>query len=364
MAHPIDFFRREHARSAAHFSALGAAVARDNLLSLRRASAAFAVFLCVYGLWAAFSFHNGLLNLFYLLFLAGDAALVLFSRLWGRRGAPAPRPVQRACMVFVVQVLAFTICVSIFPFPERPSIFYPLGYMLVTVLFQFPAWQIAGALTGMTALFVALAAAVKPPEALAYDLAGAVTSWLLGFFFLYTVTDLRLRDGEARLALDRLSRTDPLTGLANRREMEEAFERAYRRCRDEGLPVAALMLDVDGFKAYNDRYGHPAGDACLSALGRALAGFAAETGAYPARYGGEEFALLLPGCGEARAMEHAAALLERMRITGPGGAPVTVSLGAAAEVPQPGGSAARLLERADAALYRAKAAGRNRAELG
>ena len=89
MAHPIDFLRREHARSAAHFSALGAAVARDNLLSLRRASAAFAVFLCVYGLWAAFSFHNGLLNLFYLLFLAGDAALVLFARLWGRRGAPA-----------------------------------------------------------------------------------------------------------------------------------------------------------------------------------------------------------------------------------------------------------------------------------
>lgn len=364
MIRPFDFFRREHARNMEHFSALRASVARDNLLSLRRASAVFTVFLCAYGLWASLSFHNRLLDLFYLLFLVSNTALVCFSQLCGRHEAPALRPVQCACMAFVVQVLAFTICVSIFPFPEKPSIFYPLGYMLVTVLFQFPSWQIAGSLTGMTAIFVGLAAAIKPPEAMAYDLAGAVTTWLLGFFFLYVVTDLRLRDGEARLELDRLSRTDPLTGLANRREMEETFERAYRRCRDEGLSVAVLMLDVDDFKVYNDRFGHPAGDACLSALGRALAGFASETGTCPARYGGEEFALLLPGCGGARAMEYAEVLLERLRFSGPDGAAVTVSLGAAAEVPPPGGSAARLLERADAALYRAKAAGRNRAVLG
>jgi diguanylate cyclase (GGDEF)-like protein len=170
----------------------------------------------------------------------------------------------------------------------------------------------------------------------------------------------------ANAELQRLSATDPLTGLANRRRFDEQLEVEWRRALRTGQPLALVAADIDRFKAYNDALGHPAGDACLARVAGALAGGGQRAGDLAARVGGEEFALLLPSTDRG----HAAEIAERVRAAvaalaiahpaSPDGGRVTVSVGAAS-ARRGEESAARLLERADRALYRAKQAGRNRA---
>ena len=108
----------------------------------------------------------------------------------------------------------------------------------------------------------------------------------------------------SREQLAELARTDPLTGLANRRQLDEALERECRRANRNGMPLSLVMLDVDHFKAFNDQYGHQAGDQCLRAVSEVVKGFGRRPGDVAARYGGEELAVLLisatetlPGCG-------------------------------------------------------------------
>ena len=94
--------------------------------------------------------------------------------------------------------------------------------------------------------------------------------------------------------LRRIATIDVLTGVANRRRFDEALEREWRRTLRSGDPLALLMIDVDHFKLFNDRYGHPAGDACLRSISQALVGASVRPADLVARYGGEEFAVLLP----------------------------------------------------------------------
>lgn len=174
---------------------------------------------------------------------------------------------------------------------------------------------------------------------------------------------------EANQQLQVLARQDGLTGLANRRRFDEVLGEEYRRAIRTRSPIAVIMLDVDRFKSFNDTYGHPGGDACLRALAQALNGAARRPADLPARYGGEEFVLLLPDTD----IQGAMALAERLREavgalsiphTGSEAGTVTASLGVAVAIPfvNAHGPAA-LMEAADAALYEAKHAGRNRVRL-
>lgn len=151
--------------------------------------------------------------------------------------------------------------------------------------------------------------------------------------------------------LDRAARTDPLTGLYNRRVWDEALADELRRAARTGRPLSLAVLDLDRFKDYNDTHGHQAGDALLR---EAAAAWRAEVRATDTivRYGGEEFAVLLPDTGALAA----AALAERLRAVVPGGE--TCSIGVAEW--EAGQDGAALVARADAALYAAKATGRNR----
>jgi diguanylate cyclase (GGDEF)-like protein/PAS domain S-box-containing protein len=179
-----------------------------------------------------------------------------------------------------------------------------------------------------------------------------------------------LRDvTERKAAEDRLAalaRTDALTGLANRRSFDEALAVEWRRARRDGQPLSLLLLDIDRFKAFNDGYGHPAGDACLRAVAGAIAATVGRPGDMVARYGGEEIALLLPvtaAAGAAAVAEQVRAAIEALGLPHAGNDPagiVTASLGAATVVPGEEDPAA-LLAAADAALYQAKRSGRNRA---
>lgn len=172
-----------------------------------------------------------------------------------------------------------------------------------------------------------------------------------------------LRVANARL--DQIARTDALTGIANRRHFDEHL---LQRLRQPELPLALLIADVDAFKAYNDRYGHLAGDECLRQVARALSEFALTPDALLARFGGEEFVLLLEGTAAAVAERRAQQMVEAVRALAinhpdaPAGT-VSISIGYTRRS-EPGESGDDLIERADQALYRAKAEGRDRVRVG
>ncbi|MGI4846461.1 MAG: diguanylate cyclase [Janthinobacterium lividum] len=174
---------------------------------------------------------------------------------------------------------------------------------------------------------------------------------------------------EANRKLATLSITDGLTGLANRRRFDEYLRSESARAARAGQPLAVIMLDVDYFKKFNDRYGHQAGDACLIRVADALAAGTRRSGDLAARYGGEEFSIVLPdtSAGQAHAIGEALrGAIEALDIAHAGAATgrVTISVGVAIRAPQEAGDPDTLMRRADLALYRAKEAGRNRVVLG
>jgi diguanylate cyclase (GGDEF)-like protein len=166
--------------------------------------------------------------------------------------------------------------------------------------------------------------------------------------------------------LETLSMRDGLTGIANRRRFNDTLDRAWRQALRHAAPVSLIMADIDHFKAYNDTYGHLAGDECLCKVARTLEGTLKRPGDLAARYGGEEFAMVL----EDTTLTGAAHLAEDMRrAVAALGMPhqgsgvsdvVTVTLGVATAIPRPGQLPQTLLGMADRKLYEAKMAGRNR----
>jgi diguanylate cyclase (GGDEF)-like protein len=175
------------------------------------------------------------------------------------------------------------------------------------------------------------------------------------------------RDREMVATNDRLTviaSIDMLSGLANRRGFQNRLDFEWMRAQQYDSEVSLLMIDVDHFKLFNDTYGHPEGDVCLSRLGEALAGIAAETMGYAGRYGGEEFCLLLPNTDAKRALEigemvRAAVLDLAMPHCTSTYQTVTVSVGVACTRPNDTQRPGDLIEAADAALYAAKHRGRN-----
>lgn len=164
-----------------------------------------------------------------------------------------------------------------------------------------------------------------------------------------------------------LAATDALTGLGNRRAFDESLEREWTRAIRYREPISLALLDIDHFKRFNDHYGHKPGDECLAKVGHLLTETVFRPGDMIARYGGEEFAIILPGTSAEGALQVA----ERVRqivehqgwrhIGSPEGC-ITVSVGVATIEPTPRQAKSALFEQADAALYKAKAQGRNRVE--
>lgn len=167
----------------------------------------------------------------------------------------------------------------------------------------------------------------------------------------------------ANQRLARLAVQDGLTGVTNRRGFEQAYARLWNRLAESRQALAVLMVDVDFFKQYNDANGHLAGDEVLRRIARALESEVHEPNEVLARFGGEEFAILLPNTQIDEAMQRAQQARARCEEAGRD-SDVTVSVGVAVCVPRGGLKPTQLLDEADAALYRAKKAGRNRVERG
>jgi diguanylate cyclase (GGDEF)-like protein len=177
-------------------------------------------------------------------------------------------------------------------------------------------------------------------------------------------TNLQLRVANA--ALERLAQRDGLTGVANRRHFDSRILEHWRVCADMGVPLALLLFDIDHFKPYNDGYGHLPGDDCLRRVAGVAADYINEIGGGDmARYGGEEFVVVLPGMDAAAALAVGETLCQRVRALALPHAYCargTISVSVGAGVVRPGGKPdpEDLIRRADAALYRAKAEGRDR----
>ncbi|MFM0642695.1 diguanylate cyclase [Paraburkholderia bryophila] len=190
-----------------------------------------------------------------------------------------------------------------------------------------------------------------------FGAAYVVVVWLFAF---------ALRDKvRAEAALQRVAATDALTGLSNRRAFDHRLAQEWRRAQREQTPLALLFIDIDHFKRFNDTYGHATGDEVLTVVAERIVSGTRRALDLAARYGGEEFAVVLPNTSLDGALKVAEKIRKRVESAGlankdtPGGH-VTISVGCAACQPPEGGSAAALLAAADAQLYAAKAAGRNR----
>jgi diguanylate cyclase (GGDEF)-like protein len=236
-------------------------------------------------------------------------------------------------------------------------------FVMVGVITLYQDWLPFGLALGYVVLHHSVLGLVTPTDVFNHPAAQrAPLKWALihGAFVLAAsvayLVNWRLSERQAveinRLVsrLEGLARTDPLTGVANRRVWEEELPLELERARRTGAGVCLAMIDLDDFKAYNDRFGHQAGDLVLKEAATAWRSEVRSTDLL-ARYGGEEFVLLLPAC----ALDDAIRIVERLRMVTP---LVTCSVGLACWDYQEGG--AELVQRADQALYTAKAEGRNR----
>jgi diguanylate cyclase (GGDEF)-like protein len=183
---------------------------------------------------------------------------------------------------------------------------------------------------------------------------------------VFSVARQAIQLREANASLLRLSFQDGLTGVANRRKFDETLEKEFRQASKSCTSVSLVMLDVDHFKALNDRHGHQRGDACLVQVAQALRSLSLRKADLVARYGGEEFAMILPGSDG----EGALAVAERIRLAildlaivhevSPFNGLLSISAGVATLSPDFSSSPASLIALADRALYQSKALGRNR----
>lgn len=189
------------------------------------------------------------------------------------------------------------------------------------------------------------------------------------YLFVFDSTErrrLELSLQAANAELEQLATLDGLTQVANRRKFDDYLEQEWRRAARSQQPLSLIMFDIDAFKRYNDTYGHPAGDACLTQVAQIVAVTVERATDLVARYGGEEFAVVLPNTSLPDAVAIAAqfhraikalAIPHKSSAVGP---IVSISLGVASLVPTAAGSPEDLIARADRALYAAKQQGRDR----
>jgi len=287
--------------------------------------------------------------------------------------AQKKRPQTQVLVHLTIQLYAFTI--AAFTYITGPL--YSPGWIaaLGGAMVGFLLFERRAALLGVSSFLILLAAAIAagrrgllPASPVgAGSLAGggllgfALTALVFMGLTLALAAFLVARWRERERRVIELSRTDGLTGLTNRRRFIEVFEREFSRARRHARPLACILIDLDHFKAINDNHGHLMGDQVLVVVAEAL-GRGLRDADVVARYGGEEFALLLPDTTLAGAEEVAARCLRQIREARVEGVtrPITASMGVAALPREDVTKAEDLLREADAAMYRAKDAGRDR----
>ncbi len=290
-------------------------------------------------------------------------------------GSTARLAVIELAVILANMLLVVSLIYPLYPYYHTISLYYVAIFSLVPLLRLSLARSFAAiALPGLALLVGILHQEPLAPINLsnAINLVAMTVLTLVSMRYLHAerVRDLLQQDIIARqqAELGRQALTDALTGLANRRCLDAALAREWRNTAREGVDLSAVMIDIDYFKQFNDTSGHAAGDACLRLVAGCIARHLRRAGDMAARYGGEEFLVLLPGVDRDEARILAEAIRREIldaNLPHPGSpfARVSVSLGVASRGPDAQDTPQALLARADAALYAAKADGRNRVRL-
>ena len=214
---------------------------------------------------------------------------------------------------------------------------------------------------GIASVFIGL-----PPLVLFTGLLTLTVTGVLGAVVYRDIELTHRRSFLERGMIVELAARDGLTGLMNRRAFDEHLLRVWQQAQRDRRTITILMVDIDSFKAYNDSYGHAAGDLVISAVAQLLAGFARRPLDMAARYGGEEFGMLLYDLAPPHVLDTAERIREATQNIGPMRfgettcSAVTVSIGIGTVTPSVGRTPAGAVQLADSALYQAKRAGRNR----
>ena len=350
-------------------NALRRQIALSNQVGILGAMATlpYQVFYLLYDIgvyWAVFS-----LNLVFVVFYLS----VVLCNLVGRHSWARDLALLTACtQIFVVTLLIGSAAgVQLF--------YFSIGAVLALVYSRLNAWRFWLQSAGIGSLFIISHFLFTPTRALTPVPSPYVEIMfggsVLGVLPLSAVVAYLYRgaidQAESELTLNNrklitLSATDKLTGLANRRKLDETLTLEWDRMRRNGQPLSFIMCDVDYFKIYNDHLGHQAGDICLQEVASALQGALARPGDLVARYGGEEFAVVLPNTGAQGAHQVAETLRQTVgalripHVPEQGVAFLSISLGvSSADQSMLGATPDKLLRKADEALYIAKATGRN-----
>ncbi|MFZ5974203.1 MAG: GGDEF domain-containing protein [Bacillota bacterium] len=270
------------------------------------------------------------------------------------------------CITFVVFIALLA-----YPMPESLMV-YIIGLFAYAMFFYSSAWQSVGFYLLSHAVFVTLliifwADRYNLTASIFFSTACVIMAWM-GSRILYRVRAGAFMSDVTQAELQHMSLTDPLLGISNRRKFDIAIQFSWNYCRREQKPISLVMIDIDYFKKFNDRFGHSEGDECLRRVSRTIGSMIHRESDELARVGGEELAFMLP----LTPLEDAVDIMEKARAAIVGlGIPnpdsphgvITVSAGVACTVP---GVSRRvtswqeLYEAADNALYHAKKTGRNR----
>jgi diguanylate cyclase (GGDEF)-like protein len=310
------------------------------------------------------------LELFMRLGVLIPAWAILAAIAWSRSYERWYMPVAR--ILVPVTVCAFAMIATMRMSEGRQDVLATLTTMLLGTLFLsgllFRHAMMNGVL--MLAVFFVTALLMKMSMiTLGYSSVSALTALAVGAFVYYDMELINRRAFLRQSIADTKAHNDVLTGLANRRAFDEQVPRAWLQAARESKTMAILMVDVDHFKKYNDRYGHQSGDRCLAAVGKVVNTFARRPLDFAARLGGEEMAVLLFDVEADLAHEMAQNLRKTVQelaiehLDSTTAKVITVSIGVAVAHPSVKRSAAGLLQLADEALYQAKQRGRNQVAL-
>ena len=308
------------------------------------------------------------------------AHLLVYPQLAYWRAARAPDPLRAELQNLLVDGVMLGAWVAAWGFPLWIGFTFFVGVCLNVVIFMgMPGlWKgIAAMVAGAVAALAASGLSFRPDTPLHTSLLciALLTAYLLIFANGAYRRGISLRAGRRKLGeqlaeitqlqglLEEQAQRDPLTGLHNRRFLDQALEQELQACNANGRPLALVLIDIDHFKRINDTYGHPAGDEMIRRLADMLRERVRDEGLIACRYGGEEFLLMLPDTGLAAATRLAndiRAGFESLQVEVEGRTMrTTLSVGVAG-FPEHGHRAKTLVLKADQALYAAKLRGRNR----
>ncbi|MBC8559449.1 GGDEF domain-containing protein [Fumia xinanensis] len=335
-----------------------ALICEQNLGSLKTVTVVYTLILSAYTILAFTFFQSQVLNFIYLICLAVQYSVdgLIFYLL--RKKAMKAREVQHLCSCMSIMIASFVILVSIFPFPERPAIFFAPVLVGISVIFILSFHRQVILLSCYMAVYCVLVICFKAQNAVRYDIWAAIPSYAISVVCAYNIAVLRLRDYRSRLRFQQLSIIDKPTGVFNKATTEELCD-IYLKHLDKNSRCALIILDMDNFKDINDSYGHLEGDRVLSKIGTILQDNFHKDDVV-GRIGGDEFLVLMKGIKDREAaVRRGHELITKANAAFPAFSRPQISCSLGIAVSEAGNDYPTLFQKADEALYEAKKRGKS-----